>query len=302
VVADEEGVLRDTVRKTVVKLYDVRDGEVAHLYEMGIPVVETGDTYHVDVQQKVPLNMDRDNVTPGYLRKLRGQVLNHCVDFTDDDDLAEKWVDNALEDPLIEDDTVRQVITSRFGKKVVSFDPSDPEANNTATARGYTVIHGRTLSAAQWKAVRNAEAIKPAGQVCPTKHVEYSESGTPEKVVPESKWTEAMRRTAVLAQTVAEYALGFEIRVVMVNDPNHGAHTNARMQAWYGSRTLSFNYRRLGKKWFRDDNIEEHLRLIIHELAHEYEANHLSMEFHRACCRIGAKVALAVQRGELEIE
>ena len=43
---------------------------------MGIPVVETGDRYHVDVQQKVPLNMDRDNVTPAYLRAIRVAVLN----------------------------------------------------------------------------------------------------------------------------------------------------------------------------------------------------------------------------------
>jgi hypothetical protein len=31
---------------------------------MGIPVVETGDRWHVDVAQKVPLNFDRDNLPP----------------------------------------------------------------------------------------------------------------------------------------------------------------------------------------------------------------------------------------------
>ena len=67
VVADEEGVLRKTSRKTLVQVYEPAEGETAMLYEMGIPVVETGDRFHVDVQQKVPLNMDRDNVTPAYL-------------------------------------------------------------------------------------------------------------------------------------------------------------------------------------------------------------------------------------------
>jgi len=57
VVADEEGVLRKTSRKTLVRVYEPAEGEAAMLYEMGIPVVETGDRFHVDVQQKVPLNM-----------------------------------------------------------------------------------------------------------------------------------------------------------------------------------------------------------------------------------------------------
>jgi hypothetical protein len=298
VVADEEGVLKDTVRLTEIRLYRVRPGETAHIYEMGIPVVATGDTYHVDVQQKVPLNMDRDNVTPGFLRKLRAQVLNHCVDFTSGDSLAEKWVDNALEDPLVDGDAVRHVITSRYGSKVCSYDPSDKEANNKAVAKGYTLVHGRSLSAQQWKTVKAAEALKPAGQVFPTQRVEYSPEGTPEKLVPEEKWTKEMCEVVGLAHDVS-IELGLIIDVVLVNDESHGAATNIRMQAWYGSRRLHFNYRNLGKKWFRRSNREEHLRLIIHELAHEYESNHLDAEFHRACCRIGAKVALALSKGRM---
>ena len=68
VLADDEGVLRKTTRKTLVSVYEPLDSETPTLYEMGIPVVETGDRYHVDIGQKVPLNMDRDNVTPAYLR------------------------------------------------------------------------------------------------------------------------------------------------------------------------------------------------------------------------------------------
>ena len=76
VIADEEGVLRKTNRKTQVRVYEPLPGETAMLYEMGIPVVDTGDRFHIDVGQKVPLNMDRDNVTPAYLRAIRVAVLN----------------------------------------------------------------------------------------------------------------------------------------------------------------------------------------------------------------------------------
>src|SRR5262245_812605 len=62
--ADEQGVMRPTVRKTLVSLYDPLPGEVPSLYEMGLPIVETGDRWHVSVGQKVPLNRDRNNVRP----------------------------------------------------------------------------------------------------------------------------------------------------------------------------------------------------------------------------------------------
>ena len=54
--ADKEGVMRNTERKTKVNLYERLPGEVAMIYEMGIPIVELGDDkWHVNVMQKVPL-------------------------------------------------------------------------------------------------------------------------------------------------------------------------------------------------------------------------------------------------------
>src|SRR5208282_82456 len=86
VLADEEGVLRKTTRKTQVSVYEPLPSETPTLYEMGIPVVETGDRFHVDVGQKVPLNMDRDNVTPAYLRAVRVAVLNATHEILDQPD------------------------------------------------------------------------------------------------------------------------------------------------------------------------------------------------------------------------
>jgi hypothetical protein len=48
-VSDKEGVVKRTNRRTAVRVYEPRNDEVASLYEMGIPVVETGDRFHVDV-------------------------------------------------------------------------------------------------------------------------------------------------------------------------------------------------------------------------------------------------------------
>jgi hypothetical protein len=64
VIGDAEGNLRPSRRKTAVEIHE---GEGA-IYEMGIPVVETDLPVRVNVMQKVPLNTDRDNVTPSFLR------------------------------------------------------------------------------------------------------------------------------------------------------------------------------------------------------------------------------------------
>jgi hypothetical protein len=42
-VADQEGVMRMRVRKTTVSIYEPLPGETPSLYEMGLPIVETGD-------------------------------------------------------------------------------------------------------------------------------------------------------------------------------------------------------------------------------------------------------------------
>src|SRR5438105_10391475 len=75
-VADEEGVMRPRVRKTQVAIFEALPGEVPGLYEMGLPVVETADRWHVNIGQKCPLSRDRDNVRPAFLQAVRVAVLN----------------------------------------------------------------------------------------------------------------------------------------------------------------------------------------------------------------------------------
>lgn len=52
VVADSNGIMRTRDRKTQVAILEVQAGETAMLYEMGLPIVETGDKWHVNVGQK----------------------------------------------------------------------------------------------------------------------------------------------------------------------------------------------------------------------------------------------------------
>jgi hypothetical protein len=166
--ADGEGYLRATRRRTFARVHEAVEGESARLFELGIPVVETDDQWDVDIQQKIPLNTDRDNVTPAYLREVRALVLNHMHAHLDEKTARDGWVSQALESPDINAGAVGSVLTSRYGDKRVIADPSDPEGTKLAVSRGYAVIQSGSFSRRQWQAIRASGAALPAGQVTPS--------------------------------------------------------------------------------------------------------------------------------------
>jgi hypothetical protein len=292
-ISDEEGNLKDTVRKTQVRVYKPLDGETPTIYEMGIPVVELeGDAYHVDVQQKVPVNMDRDNVTPGYLRKLRVEVLNHTRDLLTKEDTQAAWVTDALTHDDIADEAVNTVLDHRYGKKRAIYDPSDIEANQQLVSEGYAVIHGRSLPKEAWGNVKRSGAAKPSGTLRPTP-TPYSPNGSKmAEFYTEEDLTEDMRRVRSLAKGLALEVLGHPIHVRFNRSSRNFA-------ACYGNDTLDFAVCVLGKRWFRKSNLQSILDLLIHEFAHDHESSHLSDRFHKACTEIGSKIAmLALEQSE----
>lgn len=186
--ADAAGALRATRRSTAIRLFKPAAGETPHLYEMGIPVVETDLPWHVDVSQKVPLDFERTNVTPAYARELRVVVLNETASQLTSEQASSGWAKEAAGDPRASDTAVSSVITKRFGPKVVSYDPSDPQANAEAVLKGYTVVTGGSLSKGEWEQARRCGAIKPAGQVTPSNAtVKTAVGGTPPMTLPSGR-------------------------------------------------------------------------------------------------------------------
>lgn len=281
--ANADGALRYDKRKTRVVIYEPRKGEVAAIYEMGIPVVETGDRFHVDVMQKVPVNFDRNNVSPKYLASVRAEVLNRVLEHMEDEDAGEDWVTDALSDPAISADALNKVLDARYGDNRAVFDPTDREANNRIVESGGVIIHGGAFSKGTWERIRDTGAAIPAGQLMPSESDHKNM-----KPIDEAKWTIAMREVASLSKMIALHCIRREVHVQMVQ-------SNEGFEACYAKATgtLSFNVRCLGKKWFGNAriNIAVVLDLIIHELGHEYSSNHLSKEFNDALTLVGGKVA-----------
>lgn len=283
VLADDEGVLRPTKRDTVVELFEVRSGETAQIFELGIPVVETGDRYHVNICQKVPLNFNRDNVTPAYLRTIRTLVLNETFDQIKE--ANDNWVREAASDERVSPEAIDRVLTLRFGDKRVAYDPNDQEANANATANGFKVIHGRELNSGEWINVRGKAPVTPAGQMFPTAKP-YGPGGAAAEFLDPSEFTPGMQRIVEFTEWLHEQLTGASVTVRINTNSTNFAACYIKEQ-----HELHYSLKVLGKKWFDPDNLEAILKLFIHETGHYYCSSHLDEKYHEGLCQLGADLA-----------
>lgn len=216
---DEENYLKRSPRKTSIEIYETMPGETAMLYELGMPVVETGDKFHVNVAQKVPLNMERDNVTPAYLRDIRTYVVNAMHAQLDEADANATFVNEALADENAAPEAVTKALDLKFSEKRAIRDPSDPEANMNLVAQGYTLINSNQLTKAQWGNVKkhDAERTRPAGQIAPTKKALFGPGGK-DNWVPREKWTITMRTVVAYSAEVCGEIVGSRVEVSILSD------------------------------------------------------------------------------------
>lgn len=308
---DDEGNLKPTERKTDVRVYEVAKGEEAHIYEMGIPVVATGDRWHYDIQQRVPVNWERNNVPPSYLKTLRVEVLNAMHAEVPKTEATATWVTDAIEDSRCEAPALAGVVQKRFGEKAVIFDPSDSEGTKIAMSQGYTVIPGGALPKGAWENVRKHRVVLPAGQVTPSPKP-YDPNGRTENVIPMSKWTPDMWRISEFARELFKKLTDSSIgQVVITNESKVSWLANfgpwvvniAGLEVEQGMR-LCLNYGRLGDDWFKKPKRDEAvLALLIHEFGHHFSLDHLSSEYHDALCKLGSSLAqLALEEPSLFAE
>jgi hypothetical protein len=139
------------------------------------------------------------------------------------------------------------------------------------------------MSAPEWEQMRKAGCVPSAGALFP-------EPPAKAKPIAESRWDDDQRRVVKLAQRVAKMTLALDIQVQIINSPK--ASTGADYEQ--ARKLLRFNVGRLGKKWFSSP-AEQILKLIIHELGHEF-GGHISEAYYEGLASIGAKLALCDPR------
>lgn len=298
------GELFRTRRATNVIVYETKGDDGGWVMEMGIPVVQTGDKWTYDVQQKVPVNTERNNIEAAYLTKLRSEALNALHSHLTAQDAAETWVTDAMESKDTTVEALQGALDARFGEDRVMTDPSDQEATSRAFAAGHTVVHGRQLSAGVRKRIKEIgkgggpDLIPAAGRTkfktpTPFKGGAGSEDV---RVIPPERWKRGMSFIHDYAMTFARAVLGKTITVRYVSE------ISENFLACYGGNTLTLNLAKIGHRRLEDRSEAGQVwidDLMIHELAHDMAPNHLSDEYHDACTLLGAKLGAACRKGLL---
>jgi hypothetical protein len=161
----ENGVLKDLVRVGMVEVYAGDGSGKGEILEMGIPVVQTDNGYVLNCLQKVPLGTERDNVPPAFLRAIQAALLNAVAAELEPEEVSKPWVQEAAGNANAKKETVKAVLEKQFGEHAVVATPGDPLANATAEHNGFAVIHGGSLSAPVWAAVKKHDLLKSSASV-----------------------------------------------------------------------------------------------------------------------------------------
>ena len=280
IITDEEGNLVRSSRNTNIELFKT---DKHFIYEMGIPVVEIDIAFSINVDQKIPLNKDRDNVSPSYLKKLKTYVLNHTSSDLTDEQTKSSWVTEALEEADAE--AVKDVISSRFGDDAVVYDPTDLEANKKAFADDVNVITGGSFNSKVWdniKQTRNEykDFARPSGSIG-----KYSSPTFKSGAKEIDHYTNGMIEVIHYCEQLHKYLFGVKCSVSI--------HNGTGALATYSMNDIQFSYKVLGKNWFDlKKNKKRILELIIHEFGHWYSGDHLSRSYYDGLCEIGAKLII----------
>ena len=146
------------------------------------------------------------------------------------------WCKLAGADPRCSDEAIKHLVRLRFGEKVAAPDPSDTEAMKAFQAQGGVIVVG--LSKGEWANVKRAGAVLPAGKICPTaKPYSLDPNAEPVNVIPEDKWTDAIKNIVAYARFLAKELMG--VQLISLSGPHH-QQLRRLLRARGGSTSICF--------------------------------------------------------------
>jgi hypothetical protein len=284
---NDSGDLFKTSSKTEVVVYEPPEGSRGAIYELGIPVVNVDHPFIMDVRQKVPLSVDRNNVTPGYYRKLCGAVLDATAKLLTEEQARSKGVTEGIATAQ-SDDAIKAVILKRHGEGSFVPDPGNREANGELFARGRHPVNPGTYDRETWDRIREANALPSASDLIPRRSV---------PPVPYSdEVTHGMRQVAALAKVICTEVLHKSLRVQFSGNKNVSCSAQCG-PASDGSVDLTFHGKILGEQWFSEKPVlcRNNLDLIFHELGHHKGDQDCTREHCDQVTFVAASVSVLLQ-------
>jgi len=132
----------------------------AWIYEIGIPVMQIDCKYSIDIQQRIPMGINRDTISPAFLKDVFAEVLNVTFEDIEKEEASESWVRDGFSDERATKEATKNIFHKRFGDKVVTATPTDPLSMDRAILHGHNVVHGSEMSKEEWDKTRQHGLVK----------------------------------------------------------------------------------------------------------------------------------------------
>jgi hypothetical protein len=301
-------------RSTALHLVRVQEGETPTIYEMGIPVAAVDWTvpYHCDVQQRVPMNPNRDAVASGYPVKLHVACLPLLVEQMDAAAVKDDWVGTAGR--RCESTVQKRIIERAFGENIARSVPRVGERHFDDDARdlGVQVINTAQASGGFRDMLR---VFVPSTQevVRRDEHTKAARVGSDGFAIAEAvaaadhrlRWLERQGGVERVERCLA-FAVWFCQQLVhtcpvrqekvsgqltLNSDPEVTVYAH-----WSGANVLTLA---LDQACFWQEPLgPQALQVLIHEAAHAMNMHH-GLEFREEVERLaGVAASLMLHRGE----
>jgi len=270
---EENEIMKRVQRKTEIWVYK-KQSEKAMLYEMGIPVCEIDCSFDINIQQRIPLSIDRETISQKYLSNIYAEVLNETYEDIEKENSSDIWVREAISNKRIKSEAVKEIIKKRFGDKSCVANPFDPISIDDAISYGFNVVYGSELSKEEWNNIKQSQALQSSTELFGKDFVGA------EKIEP----TKEMLKVKELAQKIAKRILKIDLSVVFIK-------SKATCGADFGNNILTFNTSRLGKNFWEYPISKEVIGLIVHELGHS-KGNHTEISYHKCLTDMAGELTM----------
>ena len=300
-------------RATAIHLVRTLPGETPTIYEMGIPVAAVDWTmpYHCDVQQRVPMNPNRDAVASGYPQKLHVACLPKLLEEMDESAVKDDWVGTAGR--RCESSVQKRIIARAFGENIARSVPRmgerhfDEDARelgvqvvNTAQASGGFRDMLRVFVPSAQEVVRRDEIAKAerAGSEGFSVAIAREAGDLRQEWLERQGGAERVERCLVFAvwfcQQLVNTCPGRENRVSGQLTLNHQVGVTLYAH-WSTTNVLTLA---LDQPCFWQDPLgAQALQVLIHEAAHALNMHH-GLEFRHEVERLaGVAASLMLLRG-----
>jgi hypothetical protein len=279
------GIQKEFSAETDVQVYE-GNGNGGWIYEMGIPIQKMSCPYLIDVQQRVPMNDNRDVVDQNYLRDVVGKAINILMDKLTKDDLKSDWVTECSGSISVH--ASLKYATKFLGEKTLLKSESK-RANDMARERGYKLVDVDLMPS-------NVKRMLYWAKTAESFAKEILE--VEEEVLIEHP-TEQMQRFASFVEWMGNKVLGVSLTCKFMEKV--ADHTGHMSQANFNKVNGIIQYNVLAKENNFDKPLAaEMLSVLIHEFAHQYVSEH-TREFTEAVEHVAGKVCFVLLHHQHEI-